>query len=471
MVSFVDTVRIFAKAGSGGNGSSSIKREKYRPLAGPDGGDGGNGASIILQADTSTSSLLNLHFQPHINGKDGKMGLGSFKNGESGKDIYIKVPPGTVVRDANSGETIADLVHGGEEIVVAKGGIGGLGNAALKSKVRKAPGFALLGEVGEEKVIELELKSIADVAFVGYPSSGKSSLIAALSAAKPKIADYPFTTLTPNLGIVMAGESRFAVADVPGLIEGASDGKGLGLDFLRHIERTKVILHIIDMAIIDSNRDPITDYEKIEHELSCYATLSGTIDTRPRVIALNKMDVTDTNEMFELVKVKLDNLDIPYFPISAATHEGLDALKYYLAKLVSKQREVETTDENERIVLRPKRQNNSTITVKKVDSYFLVTGDKPEKWIRQTDWTNDEAVGYLAERFMKAGVEEKLNKLGAVAGNEVRVGSGSNQMIFDWLPALDASANILTKRGSDIRMQSSKRLTRKEREMVSDEVS
>jgi GTP-binding protein len=468
MVSFVDTVRIFAKAGNGGNGSSSIKREKYKPLAGPDGGDGGDGASIILRADSSTSSLLNLHFTPHINGKDGKMGMGSFKNGENGKDIYISVPLGTIARNESANETLADLVNVGDEFVIAKGGKGGLGNAALKSKTRKAPGFALLGEVGEEKVIELELKSIADVALVGYPSSGKSSLIAAMSSAKPKIADYPFTTLTPNLGIVMAGEERFAVADVPGLIEGASEGKGLGLDFLRHIERTKVILHVIDMAIIESDRDPLTDYNKIEHELSCYASATGNIDKKPRVIALNKMDVTDTDAMYEIVKPKLDKLGVPYFTISAATHKGLEQLKYYLAKLVKELRADEEIKAGERVVLRPVQREKHAIKVEKIGAYFRVTGDKPESWIRQTDWTNDEAIGYLAERFMKAGIEDKLAELGAVAGDEVRVGNKDSEMIFDWLPAVDASANILSRRGSDVRMASSKRLTRKERETLND---
>ena len=264
MSDFVDRVTVHVKGGDGGNGSAGIRREKYKPLAGPNGGNGGNGGS---------PSLLDYRFMPHRNAGDGTMGLGDVKDGSKGADLILPVPLGTVIfaavgaqgRPKRPGEQLADLRHNGDKFVAAAGGAGGLGNAALANKTRRAPGFALLGEPGEERDVILELKSIADVALVGFPSAGKSSLIAAMSAAKPKIADYPFTTLVPNLGVVVAGDHRYTIADVPGLIPGASQGKGLGLEFLRHIERTEIIAHVIDCATLEPGRDPVSDYHALEH--------------------------------------------------------------------------------------------------------------------------------------------------------------------------------------------------------------
>ena len=290
MSDFVDRVTVHVKGGDGGNGSAGIRREKYKPLAGPNGGNGGDGGSVVFVADRNATSLLDYRFMPHRVAGSGTMGLGDNKDGSKGEDLILPVPCGTVVFEARGeqgkakhpGAQLADLRHEGDRCVVAQGGAGGLGNIALANKTRRAPGFALLGELGEERDVILELKSIADVALVGFPSAGKSSLIAAMSSAKPKIADYPFTTLVPNLGVVIAGDSRYTIADVPGLIPGASQGKGLGLEFLRHIERTEIIAHVIDCATLEPGRDPMSDYQALEHELAEYAARR---DSDPRTSA------------------------------------------------------------------------------------------------------------------------------------------------------------------------------------------
>nr|MSZ95133.1 GTPase ObgE [Actinomycetota bacterium] len=289
MIQFVDQVTLQLRAGNGGDGCVSIKREKFKPLAGPDGADGGNGGSVSLIADSSVTTLLEYHFRPHQQGGDGADGAGDFRNGAHGKDVILPVPVGTVIKDAK-GKLIADLDEDGMTLLVAEGGQGGLGNAAISSLKRKAPGFALLGVPGWTGQVILELKTVADVALVGYPSAGKSSLIAAMSAARPKIADYPFTTLHPNLGVVQGGDTRYVIADVPGLIEGASQGKGLGLEFLRHVERCAALLHVLDCATLEPNRDPITDLDKILHELNEYQVPEGQVPLtqRPQLIALNK---------------------------------------------------------------------------------------------------------------------------------------------------------------------------------------
>ncbi len=267
MTTFVDRVVLHVAGGDGGNGCSSVHREKFKPLGGPDGGNGGRGGDVVLVVDPNTTTLLDYHRAPHRRATNGRQGQGGHRNGADGQDLVLRVPDGTVVRTPD-GEVLADLVGAGTTFVVGPGGRGGLGNAALASPRRKAPGFALLGEPGWSGDVVLELKTVADVALVGYPSAGKSSLIAAMSAAKPKIADYPFTTLVPNLGVVEVGEHRFTVADVPGLIPGASEGRGLGLEFLRHVERCAVLVHVLDCATLEPDRDPVTDLDVIERELA-----------------------------------------------------------------------------------------------------------------------------------------------------------------------------------------------------------
>lgn len=473
MADFIDRVVLHATGGNGGHGVASIHREKFKPLGGPDGGNGGNGGSVILEVNANTTTLLTYHRSPHQRAGNGTPGMGDFRQGKSGKDIILPVPNGTVVKTMD-GELLADLTGEGARFTVAEGGRGGLGNAALASKARKAPGFALLGEPGEERDVILELKSVADVALVGYPSAGKSSLIAAMSAARPKIADYPFTTLIPNLGVVQAGEQRFTMADVPGLIPGASQGKGLGLDFLRHIERSGVIVHVLDTATYELDRDPLSDLRTIEAELAAYEGDLGAVEgyvplmERPRIIVLNKIDIPDGRELAEFMTDELAEFGWPIHMVSAVSHEGLKELSFVLAKLVQEHRASLPALEAARPVIRPKAvgaRDAITITRLEMDGQplFQVRGTKPERWVKQTDFANDEAVGYLADRLAAAGVEDELMKAGAVAGDAVVIGDADTGVLFDWEPTLTTGPELLGGRGTDGRLEQSSRPTRRER--------
>ena len=473
MATFVDRAVIHAVGGDGGHGCASIHREKFKPLAGPDGGNGGNGGSVVLEVDPQVTTLLDLQHQPHRRARSGTAGQGGMRSGASAPDLVVGVPDGTVVKSPQ-GDVLADLVGTGTRFVVAAGGHGGLGNAALASQRRKAPGFALLGEPGDALDVVLEVKSLADVALVGFPSAGKSSLVAAMSAARPKIADYPFTTLVPNLGVVQAAQSRYTVADVPGLIPGASTGKGLGLEFLRHIERCAVVVHVLDCATLEPGRDPISDLDVIEAELGAYAGDLGIeggrvpLMERPRVVVLNKIDVPDARELADLVDQQLAERGLPVFEISAATHEGLRPLTFALAALVEKARAETPAAEPARVVLRPRAVDDAGFTVTRREEggpvWFAVRGVKPERWVRQTDFTNDEAVGYLADRLARLGVEEALLKAGAVAGDEVRIGPDENSVVFDWEPTLLTGAELLGgPRGTDPRLDEGNRPTRGEK--------
>jgi GTPase len=430
MATFVDQVVIHATAGDGGNGCASIHREKFKPLGGPDGGNGGRGGDVVLVADSGTPSLLDYHHAPHRRATSGQPGQGGNRNGANGQDVVLQVPVGTVV--SRDGRVLADLPVDGASVVLARGGRGGLGNAALASARRKAPGFALLGEPGEQVSVTLELKTVADVGLVGYPSAGKSSLVAAMSAARPKIADYPFTTLAPNLGVVTAGETVFTVADVPGLIEGASQGRGLGLEFLRHVERCAALVHVLDCATLEPNRDPISDLEVIEAELAHY----GGLADRPRLVALNKVDVPEALELAELVRADLEARGLEVHLVSAVSHEGLRSLAFAMARIVAAQRAATAPAAPQRIVLRPAPVDDSGFDVVREGGAFRVRGDRPERWIRQTDFSNDEAVGYLADRLARLGVEDELVRLGAQAGDEVRIGSSDDSVVFDWQPTV-----------------------------------
>ncbi|MFI6793737.1 GTPase ObgE [Nonomuraea sp. NPDC050383] len=449
MPDFVDQVVLHVRAGDGGNGCASIHREKFKPLGGPDGGNGGRGGDVILEVDPNTSTLLDYHHRPHRKADNGKQGQGSNRDGANGGDVVLPVPNGTVVKNADTGEVLVDLVGSGTRYVIAHGGHGGLGNAALASTKRKAPGFALLGEPGDGLDVMLELKSVADVALVGFPSAGKSSLIAALSAARPKIADYPFTTLVPNLGVVTTGETVFTVADVPGLIPGASQGKGLGHEFLRHVERCDMLVHVIDCATMEPGRDPVTDYEVIEAELEAY----GKLEDRPRMVVLNKADVPDAQELAELVKPDFEARGLQVFTVSAATHAGLRELTFAMGEWVAAARANRPVEEPTRLVIRPRQLGETGFAVRKVnDNLFQVTGEKPERWIRQTDFSNDEAVGYLADRLERLGVEEQLVKAGATAGAEVVIGPMEGGYVFDWQPTLHAESVRTGPRGTDSRL-------------------
>ncbi|HWU46624.1 MAG TPA: GTPase ObgE [Humibacter sp.] len=470
MATFVDHVTLHLHAGHGGNGCVSIRREKFKPLAGPDGGNGGNGGDIVLVADPQETTLLGYHRSPHRSSSNGGFGMGDHRSGATGGDVELPVPIGTVVRDAD-GVELADLTEPGMRVVVAPGGVGGLGNAALANQKRKAPGFALLGTPGWEGDIVLELKTVADVALVGYPSAGKSSLVAALSAARPKIADYPFTTLHPNLGVVQAGEVRYTIADVPGLIEGASEGKGLGLEFLRHVERCSALLHVLDCATLEPGRDPLTDLDVIQRELAAYPVPEGQkpLLERPQLVALNKIDVPDARELAAFVRPELEARGLRVFEISTVSHEGLRALSFALAEVVEQSRAeaAAAAEARPRIVMRPKAVDDAGFTVRveggSGGSIYRVLGAKPERWVAQTDFANDEAVGFLADRLAKLGVEDALFKSGAVAGSTVVIGR-NNGIVFDWEPTLTSSAELITTpRGTDARIDASARPTRNQR--------
>jgi GTP-binding protein len=384
------------------------------------------------------------------------------RDGANGEEKRVGVPDGTVVRDAETGEELADLVGVGTSYVVARGGRGGLGNAALASARRKAPGFALLGEPGEARDVVLELKTVADVALIGFPNAGKSSLIAAMSAAKPKIADYPFTTLVPNLGVVEAGDTVFTIADVPGLVPGASEGRGLGLEFLRHVERCTVLVHVVDCATIEPDRDPLSDIETIENELASYdeAREAGLLQ-RPRLVALNKVDVPDAHDLAEMTGAEIgQRFGWPVYEVSAATHRGLRELGFAMGEQVRESRAAAPVAEPTRRVLRPAAVKEAGFTVEQTgEQAFTVHGERPRRWVLQTEFSNDEAVGYLADRLARLGVEDALADLGAQSGAEVTIGD----VTFDWVPTLRASARPVGNRGTDERLRTEHRLRADER--------
>lgn len=407
---FVDRVRIKLYAGGGGNGCIAFRREAYVPRGGPNGGDGGKGGDIWFVATTRAASLVTLKFHSHWKAERGEHGLGKDCHGRSGKDEEIPVPPGTVILDYESREVIADLVEEGQRFLAAKGGRGGRGNARFMSMTNKAPRFAEKGEPGEEREYLLELKVIAEVGIVGLPNAGKSTMLTAISAARPKIDNYPFTTLSPNLGVAYLSDYRtLTVADIPGIIEGAAQGKGLGHDFLRHIERTKVLLFLIDLG----EPDPVHTYEILENELAEY---SGEFAGRPRVVALNKADVPENRERFEEVAAALDHP----FLVSAATGEGMPALIEHLWQLVE---EVRNQPEETTIEL-PEREYRyvAPFSVEPVRGGFAVTGKRVNQLVRMTDFDNDEAVRHLEHVLQRMGVFKALKRLGAEDGQTIVIG-------------------------------------------------
>ncbi|MFG6445517.1 GTPase ObgE [Microbacterium sp. P06] len=468
MVTFVDRVTLHLRAGRGGNGCVSVKREKFKPLAGPDGGNGGHGGDVILVADPQTTTLLSYHHSPHRSAENGGFGMGDHRSGAAGEPIELPVPVGTVVKDA-SGETIVDMITPGMRFIAAPGGIGGLGNATLSSPKRKAPGFALLGTPGWEGDLNLELKTVADIALVGFPSAGKSSLVAAVSAARPKIADYPFTTLHPNLGVVQAGDVRYTIADVPGLIEGASEGRGLGLEFLRHVERCTALVHVLDCATLEPDRDPLTDLDIILRELAAYPVPDGQTPLleRPQIIALNKVDVPEAMDLANLVRPELEARGFAVFEISTVSRAGLRELTFALGEIVEKHRiELAAAPVPERIVMRPTSgQKAFTVRVEggTYGPLYRVLGEKPVRWMQQTDFQNEEAVGYLADRLERLGVETELYKVGATPGATVVIGE-DDAVVFDWYPTMSSPAELMTApRGTDPRLDLNPRRTTDQR--------
>jgi GTPase len=449
---FADQAELRIHAGDGGHGCASIRREKFKPLGGPDGGNGGRGGDVIIEVDPGASTLLEFHRRPVRRAGNGKAGQGSNRNGAEGTDLVLRVPDGTVVKTAD-GAQLADLVGAGTRFVAAQGGRGGLGNAALASTRRKAPGFALRGEPGIERRLVLELKTLADAGLIGFPNAGKSSLVAAMSAARPKIANYPFTTLTPHLGVVEAGETQFVVADVPGLIPGASQGKGLGLDFLRHVERCLVLVHVLDCATEEPGRDPVSDLDQIEAELASYEAKSGVdLRDRPRIVAFNKIDVPAGRDQALQATPVLEARGYTVRLVSAATREGLRELAFTMAAVIAEARAALPPPEPTRLVIRPAPVAGLEFEViRSGDNRFVIRGEKPRRWIQQTDFSNDEAVGYLADRLERLGVEAALAEAGALPGAEVVIGEEDNAVVFDWDPNVTAGAGF-GPRGTDPRL-------------------
>ena len=441
---FVDKVNIFVKGGDGGAGCMSFRREAHVPKGGPDGGDGGHGGDVVVQADASVSTLIDYRFKHHFKAQRGTHGKGSRMHGARGEDLVLKVPVGTVVREYDeetkeAGELIADLAHDGERVIVQPGGMGGRGNIHFVTSTRRAPSFAELGEPAGEGWIQLEMKLMADAALVGMPSAGKSSLISRMSAARPKIANYPFTTLEPHLGVAVSGDYSFVLADVPGLIEGAHEGRGLGHEFLRHIERTALIVHIVDLTGDWEGRDPLNDYEVINRELALYAE---ELATRPRIVVANKIDVAGTEKICEKLaeRVRLDSvaaaggnefaespIDPKLYRISALTGEGVESLKAAIATKVhdlreaAREREANVKQYDQVWEHRREARDARFEIVQLDEGVFRVVGTRIERMVVQTDWENEEAIAFLQHRLRKLGVDAALEAAGAVDGDEIRI--------------------------------------------------
>lgn len=418
---FVDQVKIYVKGGDGGDGMVAFRREKYVPRGGPAGGDGGKGADVVFEVDEGLRTLMDFRYQRHFKAPKGENGMSKNMHGRNAKDLVVKVPPGTVVIDDDTKEIIADLVEHGQRAVIARGGRGGRGNTRFATAANPAPEIAEKGEPGEERYVVLELKLLADVGLVGFPSVGKSTLLSVVSAAKPKIADYHFTTIVPNLGVVETDDQRsFVMADLPGLIKGAHQGAGLGLQFLRHIERTKVIVHVIDMAAIEG-RDPYEDFLTINEELAQYQM---RLTERPMIIAANKMDMPQAEENLQKFKERL-KADIPIYPISAATKMGVRELLFAIADTLEKTPEFplhieEETSAHRVIYKHQPAKENFTIT-RDPDGAFVLSGEKIEKLFKMTDFSRDESVRRFARQMRGLGVDEALRERGAKDGDTVRI--------------------------------------------------
>ena len=424
---FIDRTKISVKAGDGGNGKSSFRREKYIPKGGPNGGDGGRGADIVFKVDRNLNTLLNFRYKRNFKGDNGENGDIKNQFGRNAEPCIIKVPAGTIIKDAQTGEILADLTKIDQTAIIAKGGRGGRGNAKFKSASRRAPTFAEFGEPGESKELLLELKLLADVGLVGYPSVGKSSLIAAVSDAKQEIADYHFTTLTPVLGVVKTDyEKSFVIADIPGLIEGAADGVGLGHDFLRHIERTKLILHLVDSAGIEG-RDPIEDYHKINAELQKY---SAKLSERTQVLVANKIDLPTSAENLSKLEKLAEDEGIKFFAISAVTHAGLDELMNYVGTWLDEHVEIiEMTEIDSDVKVFDMNEQEDLITIKRNDAGdFIVINKNLEKLVAMTNFDNDEGLRRFQYIWRMKGIDSLLKERGIKEGMTVHIG----QMEFNW---------------------------------------
>lgn len=410
---FLDEAVVEFVSGRGGSGAVSFHREKHVPRGGPNGADGGKGGDIILIADRGRRTLYDFKLKPKFEADSGEHGLGN-KRGRDGKPIEVKVPVGTQLTDVETGDPLADLTAHGMKYVIAKGGRGGFGNMHYTNSVRQAPNFAQKGAPYEKVIAKLELKLLADIGLVGLPNAGKSTLISRISAARPKIADYPFTTIVPNLGVVSFRDTSFVVADMPGLIAGASEGIGLGHQFLRHVERNRVLVHVVDAYPIDES-DPLENYMTIERELKLY---SEEIWSRPRIIALNKIDVVPS-ELFNALRVRFEALDVPLFPISAATGQGLDPLQHAMVDAL----ETTKPPADEEVLLPALRaRDDGSWDVTETEEGFVVSGKRILRLVEMTDLKSDDAVRFLHRRLERIGVIDKIRDLGANEGDTVIVG-------------------------------------------------
>jgi len=424
-----DHTKIFIKAGNGGDGSSHFRREKFAPNGGPDGGDGGRGGSVYFEATHNLNTLIDYRYKHKFEAGNGVMGLRQKMHGAKGDDVYLRVPCGTIIRDADTGEIIADLIESGQQVMVARGGRGGLGNVHFVTSTNQAPKEAQKGEPGEERWITLELRLIADIGLVGYPNAGKSTLLSVVTAARPKIADYPFTTLTPNLGVVEVGQPQhgdgtsFVLADIPGLIEGAAQGVGLGHEFLRHIQRTRLLIHLLDGS--STERDPWTDFLTINRELQEYDERLGS---RPQIVVLNKMDLPEAQELWPTFKAKAESAGYPVFAISAAAQQGTRELMQYASHRLH-ELEVEEAErvaaqssitDMEGPVLRPLPDDAFTVT--KEQDVYVVRGKRVERAVGMTKLENEESMDRLQTTMQRMGVIKALEDAGVRVGDVVRFG-------------------------------------------------
>ncbi|AEE96700.1 GTPase ObgE [Mahella australiensis] len=416
---FVDRAKIYVKSGDGGNGAISFRREKYVPRGGPDGGDGGDGGNVILQADQNMNTLMDFKYKVHYKAQRGQHGQGSNMRGRNGEDLIIKVPVGTVVIDAESSMIIGDLINDGQQIIVAYGGKGGKGNAHFTTSVRQTPRFAQEGEPGQERWVILELKMIADVGLIGFPNAGKSTILSIMTAARPKIADYPFTTLSPNLGVAYAPDGRsFVLADIPGLIEGAHEGTGLGYEFLRHVERTRLLLHVVDASGM-AGRDPVDDFYKINEELRLY---NEELAKRPQIILANKMDLPEAQQNFERIKEAADKCGYKIFAVSAAKGQGFEQVLYEVLKMLDSLPKHEGfVSEQAEVVYVPKQELNYNI--KKDDESYIVEGSLIDKLLRMTNIDDPDSLAYFQKVLEDNGVFKALKAQGARNGCTVKIGA------------------------------------------------
>ncbi|HDC7726485.1 TPA: GTPase ObgE [Staphylococcus aureus] len=428
---FVDQVKISLKAGDGGNGITAYRREKYVPFGGPAGGDGGKGASVVFEVDEGLRTLLDFRYQRHFKASKGENGQSSNMHGKNAEDLVLKVPPGTIIKNVETDEVLADLVEDGQRAVVAKGGRGGRGNSRFATPRNPAPDFSEKGEPGEELDVSLELKLLADVGLVGFPSVGKSTLLSIVSKAKPKIGAYHFTTIKPNLGVVSTPDQRsFVMADLPGLIEGASDGVGLGHQFLRHVERTKVIVHMIDMSGSEG-REPIEDCKVINQELAAY---EQRLEDRPQIVVANKMDLPESQDNLNLFKEEIGE-DVPVIPVSTITRDNIDQLLYAIADKLEEYKDVDFTVEEEesvginRVLYKHTPSQDKFTISRDDDGAYVVSGNAIERMFKMTDFNSDPAVRRFARQMRSMGIDDALRERGCKNGDIVRILGGEFEFV------------------------------------------